>query len=149
MSGLFWLQHFHFRAPLVSHCMTYYVSCHLNVPFIRIFVILPFMGCKTVNFCFTSSTSDLFKLVKSSSCKSYTNMKPRIFDSRTPRGSSSMPTLVIARIECWRTAGDSSWTSSISGNNMDSSWSIGKADACVFVFPIRESAPALRGLTWG
>ena len=64
------------------------------------------------------------------------NMKPKTFDSRTPRGSSSIPTVVIASIECCKTAGESSWTSSISGDTVDSSWPMGRADACVAVFAV-------------
>src|SRR5579862_6157734 len=36
-----------------------YRSCHLNVPITRMLVILPFIGWSTVNFCLTSSTSEL------------------------------------------------------------------------------------------
>jgi len=65
----------------------------------------------------------------------YTKIKPRTLDSSTPRGSSSIPTLVMDSIECCRTAGDSSWISSTSGAIADSACPIGNAEACVAAFP--------------
>ena len=62
-------------------------------------------------------------------------MNPSIFDSRTPRGSSSIPTLVIPRMECCKTEGDSSWTSSTSGTIARSSCPIGNAEVCVAALP--------------
>ena len=46
-----------------------------------------------------------------------------------------MPTLVIASIECCKTAGDCNWTSSMSGMTDASSWPIGRAETCVPLLP--------------
>lgn len=97
-----------------------YVSCHLKVPITSTSVIFPFIGCKTVIFCLTSSASEL-DIVRTSKYGWYTNTNPTTFDSITFRGSSSIPTLVMAKMECCNTTGDSSRMRSTSAIATESS----------------------------